>query len=211
MESRGGSIPSSAKNSSVAARVPEPASRTSHVARASGPVPNASRRDDDEFVRARRERAEWGPVWRPPGEDEIDLPVSEAVPDVRVITDVELDLDARLSQAKTLQELRDEVLRGRRDRRQTQPARSGLGQLAGALAGLVDEREDPAAVEFERAASSGQAHSATITLGELGADRALQAGKRRGDGRLRDDQRICRLLHRSQARDFQKRPQLVQR
>ncbi len=113
--------------------------------------------------------------------------MAEPVPNVDVIADVELDADVRLLLAEALKKLGDEMLRSRRHGGQAKAAGGRIGELLRAALRLVDQREDAAAVEFERPAGFGEPNFPPVAFGQLHADRALQTRQRRGDRRLRDD------------------------
>lgn len=85
---------------------------------------HVGRRYDDQFVRSGGERGEIAVERRPAAECEVDLPVCEPVPDARAVGHLQIDGDLRVVHAECCEEGRDEMLRGRRDDAQPQPARA---------------------------------------------------------------------------------------
>ena len=168
-------------------------------------------RDHDEFVLARRNRSKARTLRRPPGEDEIDFPMREQIPHAFVIANVEHDLDPGLALAETAQDVRHDVLRGRRDGGHPQaPDRLGPGR-AHAFLGFRKEREDAPAVLLERPTRGREANAAAAALDEGDADVALQRRERGRHGGLRNDEMLGRFANRTEARDLEKRPQLGER
>ena len=135
----------------------------------------------------------------------------QAVPDAVPVCDFEVDPDPRVAFAERDQQRRHEML-GRGGRHpQPEPARALLRGRARAPFKLLDESEESPPEAFDLAAGLGEHEAAAAPFDHLDTQIALQRGQRRRDRRLRNDQPLGGDTNRAGTRDFEERPELMQR
>ena len=201
----GGSSPRSARKRSVAARVPEPASRRSQVApsRSVDGLPS----DDDQLVVEERRAVELV-ARRPPADAEVGTVRGQALEHRRTVPDLEQDLGAGMFAPVRLDQRGQQVLAGGVH---GDHADAGLAHAVGLdrrLPSLVEQAEHLRRVRLEGGAGFGQAHPPTLALDELDAELARERAERRGHRGLAHVQLLGCGLDASRARDCKERPKL---
>jgi hypothetical protein len=168
----------------------------------------ARRGDEHELVVGELPPREPVVVRDAPGDRHVHRVVEHAPEHHLAVAHLEADLHVRMALAKGLDQLRDEVLAGRRDGADAERGRLLLGGLPRRPDALLEQAEHVGGVgDVGRTARRGAQRSAGA-LGQANAELALEGRHRGRDGRLGDHELLGGGGDRAAAYDGQEGDQL---